>query len=62
LNEFRSKKVSVVFRTADGTSAALIGDKQVVREGEVIDGIRILSISHEGVVVEVVPPPSGVGF
>ena len=56
LNEFRGKKVRVVFQTADGRSAALIGDKLLVREGEIIDGVRILSISPNGVVVEAAPP------
>lgn len=62
LSEFRGKKVRVVFRTADGSSAAIIGDKLLVREGEVIDGVRILSISSDGVVVEAMPPQRGVGF
>ncbi len=53
LSEFKEQKVSVVFRTTDGTTAALIG-KRVVREGDVIDGVRIVSISHEGVLVEAI--------
>jgi hypothetical protein len=56
LSEFRGKKVSVLLRTSDGVAAARIGGR-VVREGEIVDGIRILSISTDGVVVEAVSPP-----
>ena len=51
LSEFRDKKVSAVFRTADGAAAALIGNR-LVREGDVVDGVRIKSITAQGVVVE----------
>lgn len=55
LSEFQGMKVSVVLRNSDGGAAvALIGGR-LVREGEVVDGIRILSISTDGVVVEAVP-------
>ncbi len=57
LNEFRTKKVKLLLRTPDGAAAALIGDELLVREGQIVDGLRIVSISHEGVVVEAVSPP-----
>ena len=56
LSEFRGQKISVLFRTADGTAAARIGGR-VVREGEILDGIRIVSIGTDGVVIEAVTPP-----
>jgi hypothetical protein len=54
LSEFRGKKVSVLLRNSDGGAAALIGSK-LVREGDIIEGIRVLSISSDGVVVEALP-------
>jgi cytoskeletal protein RodZ len=56
LSEFRGKKVSVVLRSSAGGSAALIGGR-LVREGEIVDGIRVLSISTDGIVVEAVTAP-----
>lgn len=56
LSEFKGQKVSVLLRNSDGASAALIGGR-LVREGDIVDGIRVLSISTDGVVLEAVPPP-----
>src|SRR5262249_18411126 len=53
LSEFRRQKVSAIFRTSTGAAAALVGSR-VLKEGEVLDGIRIVSISADGVMVEVV--------
>jgi len=55
LTKFRGQKVSVFLRTSDGGSAALIGGR-VVREGDVVDGVRVLSISADAVVLEAAPP------
>ena len=51
LKEFQAMKIHVVLRNSDGTAAALLG-KRIVREGQVLDGVRILSISTDGIVVE----------
>ena len=56
LAEFQSQKVKMVLRT-NNKVAAVIGD-QLVHEGDVIDGIRIVSILSNGVVVEAIPPES----
>ena len=56
LTKFRGQKVSVLLRTSDGGSAALLGGR-LVREGDVVDGIRVLSISADGVVLEALPTP-----
>jgi hypothetical protein len=51
LSEFRGQKVSVLFRTAEGGATAMIGTR-LVHEGDIVDGVRVLSISTEGVVLE----------
>jgi hypothetical protein len=51
LSEFRSQKVSVLFRTTEGGATAMIGTR-LVHEGDIVDGVRVLSISTEGVVLE----------
>ncbi|MBI3866013.1 MAG: hypothetical protein HY290_29400 [Planctomycetia bacterium] len=51
MQEFQGKKVSVVFRMSDGTAAALVGGR-LIRQGEVVDGIKVVSISAAGVVLE----------
>jgi hypothetical protein len=56
LSEFRGQKISIVLKMSDGASAVRIG-KRLIHEGEVVDGIRVLSISAEGIVVEPVTDP-----
>ena len=56
LSEFRGQKISIVLRMSDGASAVRIG-KRLIQEGEVVDGIRVLSISAEGIIVEPVTSP-----
>lgn len=56
LSEFKGQKVNVLLRTSDGVAAARIG-RRLVHEGDIVDGIRILSISSDGVVVEAVSTP-----
>lgn len=50
LNAFASRKVDAIIATARGP-AAMIGAK-LVREGDVVDGVRIVSIQADGIVVE----------
>ncbi len=56
LSEFRGQKISIVLRMSDGVSAVRIG-KRLIHEGEVVDGIRVLSISADGIIVEPVTDP-----
>lgn len=53
LSEFRSRKVKLIFRT-NNKACALIGDR-LIKEGEIIDGVKIVSISNNGVVVQHAP-------
>lgn len=55
LNDLRSKKIMLIFRQGDG-AAALIGDR-VVKEGQIIDGVKIESISPRGITVLPVDSP-----
>jgi hypothetical protein len=57
LTKFRAQKVKVFLRTADGGSVALIGGR-FVREGDIVDGVRVLSISADAVVLEAAPTTS----
>lgn len=60
LREFRAKKTSAIMKTADGSISALI-DNHLLHEGDVIDGVRVVSITADGVVLEAIAPeePSG---
>ena len=53
LAEFKTRKVKLIFRT-NNKACALIGDR-LIKEGEIIDGIKIVSISNNGVVVQHAP-------
>jgi hypothetical protein len=55
LDELRRTGVSAIFRTAQG-NAAVIGNR-TLKEGDVIDGVRIVSISDKGIVVEPMNSP-----
>lgn len=48
--EFKNQKVKMILRTDRGVTA-VIGDRKV-REGDIIDGVRIVSIRPDGVIIE----------
>ncbi|MDB5388212.1 MAG: hypothetical protein JWM11_3858 [Planctomycetaceae bacterium] len=50
MTDWRNQKVNMILRTDRGVTA-LIGDRKV-REGQIIDGVRIVSIRPNGVIVE----------
>lgn len=47
---FRGRKVRAVFMTKRGPVAML--DQTLVREGEIVDGMRVLAIRADGIIVE----------
>lgn len=50
LDELRRTGVSMIFRSSN-VNVAVIG-KRTLREGQIIDGVRVVSISNTGITVE----------
>lgn len=50
VEELRRTRVSMIFRS-DAGNAAVIGNR-VLKEGEIVEGVRIVSITNSGITVE----------